>query len=221
MMRFMPGPDYFYRTGYQNPFHQFEETKPKSDSIFSLINDKENLNRINKIANEGVNHIVAAFYIQSVQQSRNAKNNENSGTNIIRRASVPVNSVSLEGTEQPQLQQTQINPIKENEAILNQGTVSLLNNNTAMTNPNISTDLKSETTAKNSFTGNIPDKPDIQLTNNNSQRKSSFTNIFNDNFTPDLNEITANQLSSVNDMVKKLKENKIGEIIDKNMNSKE
>jgi len=93
-MKYFNVPEYYYRAQYpQHPFNLEHEPKPKGESIFNLLNDKESLNRINKIANQGVNHIVAAFYIKSVQQIR-AKASE--PANIPRRASVPVNSVNLE-----------------------------------------------------------------------------------------------------------------------------
>jgi hypothetical protein len=97
-MKYFNVPEYYYHGQYPPHAFNFEhEPKPKGESIFNLINDKESLNRINKIANQGVNHIVAAFYIKSVQQNR-AKGSESN--NLVRRASVPVNSVPLEDKEE-------------------------------------------------------------------------------------------------------------------------
>jgi hypothetical protein len=50
-------------------------------------------------------------------------------------------------------------------------------------------------------------------------RKNSIcnlnTNMFNDKFSPDVNEITTNQLNIVNDMMRKINENKTNEFSDK------
>lgn len=97
-MKYYNIPEYYYRGQFPpNPYNYEQELKPKGESIFNLINDKESLNRINKIANQGVNPIVAAFFIKSVQQNR-AKANE--PTNPTRRAPVPVNSIPLDEKEE-------------------------------------------------------------------------------------------------------------------------
>ncbi len=97
-MKYYNVPEYYYRGQYPpQPYNFEQEPKPKGESIFNLINDKESLNRINKIANQGVNHIVAAFYIKSVQQNR-AKTNEPSS--LVRRAPVPVNSIPLDDKDE-------------------------------------------------------------------------------------------------------------------------
>ncbi len=164
-------PDLFIRPAYNGSFNFEQEVKPKSESYFNLINDKENLNRINKIANEGVNHIVAAFYIKSVQQSKVTKNNQSSNNNSIPRrssTSVPVNSVNLE-----------------------------------------------EDNANTNGSEQLNNSENYQ---NNEKEKMTFgglnTSLFNDKFTPDINEFTENQLNTVNDVMKKLKENKINEFVD-------
>jgi hypothetical protein len=122
-MKYFNVPEYYYRGQYpQPPFNFEQEPKPKGESIFNLINDKESLNRINKIANQGVNHIVAAFYIKSVQQNK-AKTSEMS--NVGRRvsaASVPINSVPLDDKEEseenlPKSSDSNTNVTKSNEQI--------------------------------------------------------------------------------------------------------
>lgn len=125
-----------------------EETKPKSESIFNLINDKENLNRINKIANEGVNHIVAAFFIKSAQQSKSKQHNDTIQGGVIKRS--PISSINL----------------------------------------------------------------------NDANCDKHITNMFNDKLAPDVNETTVNQLNTVSDVVKRIKENKLNEIIEKEYNLK-
>jgi hypothetical protein len=105
-MKYYNVPEYYYRGQFPpHPYNYEQELKPKGESIFNLINDKESLSRINKIANQGVNPIVAAFYIKSVQQNR-AKANEPS--NPIRRAPVPVNSIPLDEKEENEEGQTKI-----------------------------------------------------------------------------------------------------------------
>jgi len=165
----------YLRPTYNGAFNMDHEIKPKSESYFNLINDKENLNRINKIANEGVNHIVAAFYIKSVQQIAAAKNIDNVNNIIQRRSSnsIPINSVNLD---------EDTNNTHNNE---------IINNNFFPSTSN----LENNQIEKNAF-----------------QLKM---NIFNDKFTTDVNEITANQLNTVNDVMKRLKEKKMNEFNDK------
>ena len=210
-MRLFGMPDYFYRPGYPTQFEQ--EHKPKSESIFNLINDKENLNRINKIANEGVNHIVAAFFIKSVQQSRMAKNNDN----IIqpRRSSVPVNSVNL--NEDGNSQENNFNAtsdVKDVVSNIETHPNELIENNTMRTNNNASVNSAHSDSPKNKSNGDAGSIP--QINKYSIPNLNINTNIFNDKYSPDINEFTANQLNTVNDVVKKLKENKISEMIDKN-----
>lgn len=153
---------------YPGSLFNFDDNKPKNESIFNLINDKENLNRINKIANEGVNHIVAAFYIKSVQQTRmNAARQQETNTNI--------------------------RPI----SLVDQEIQNAITGNSA--NSNLSNNESSS--PKNKQLGNF--------------------NMFNDKCSPDVNEFTASQLNSVNDIMKKLKENKMSEIIEKDYSRKE
>jgi hypothetical protein len=169
--------DFYYKPGFN-----FEgEPKTKSDSIFNLINDKENLNRINKIANEGVNHIVAAYFIKSVQQSRAAKSDLPS----TRRSSVPVNSVTLQEDNSPQEVET-----------------------------NSSANLL---TSKAKEVDEIESKRQSQSQNENSKFHNGLnfnTSMFNDKYSSDVNEFTNNQLNTVHDVVKKLKENKISEMVE-------
>jgi hypothetical protein len=186
-----------------NPFQNLNyeaEQKPKNESIFNLINDKENLNRINKIANEGVNHIVAAFYIKSVQQHKNLTRHTSEGgsqgTTLQRRASLPTSSLIENNLEQSTTQ----------GSVPHQQTTNceLNNNNSA---PNLHPQSSFQQLINN------PNLPNNNLLPN----KSLITNIFNDKFSNDVNEFTASQLNTVNDMMKKIKENKMTDIIEKDM----
>jgi hypothetical protein len=204
-MRLLAPPDFYYRQGYPPQFEQ--EPKNKNESIFNLINDKENLNRINKIANEGVNHIVAAFFIKSVQQSRQAKN-INELPNQQRRSSVPINSVNLgddkEQSSSHSNENLNLNETQQNVNNLNQVQPSSPES-LSVQNGNTSPRHKS---AQES--GSNPHVSKYTLNNLNLN-----TNIFNDKCSTDIHEFTDNQLNTVNDVLKKLKENKISEIIDK------
>jgi hypothetical protein len=201
-MRLMAPQDFYYRQGYPPQFEQ--EPKNKNESIFNLINDKENLNRINKIANEGVNHIVAAFFIKSVQQSRQPKNTQEISSQQ-RRSSVPINSVNL-GEEKEQSTPGNENNINE--------LLSNINNQISMQPPSPhSLSVQNGNTSprhKSIETGTNPQVSKYTLSNMNLN-----TGIFNDKCSTDVHEFTDNQLNTVNDVLKKLKENKISGIIDK------
>jgi hypothetical protein len=63
-------PDYMYHyqegnlPGYNNIFDRAD--------LFNMLNDKEVLNRQARLSNEGVNNMVAAYFIKNVQQKRNS-----------------------------------------------------------------------------------------------------------------------------------------------------
>ncbi len=180
--------EFYYKQG----FHAEGGPKNKSDSIFNLINDKENLSRINKIANEGVNHIVAAYFIKSVQQSRSVKNEV---TMLPRRSSVPINSVSLiEDLPQEGDERHLCSKAKELEDL--------------------------DTWSQNEKKQTTSNQAQTFLENANYLNSLSLkTSMFNDKYTSEVNEFTNNQLNTVNDIVKKLKDNKISEHIENTGNS--
>ena len=201
-MRLMAPPEYYYRSGFPGQYDQ--EPKQKNESIFNLINDKENLNRINKIANEGVNHIVAAFYIKSVQQSRQSKNQE--GNTLQRRSSVPVSSVNLgDDKDQSTHSNDNINEIPQH--------TNMISNLNVASSP--------EGNSLQNGSGSPRYKANVDTSSNGQAGKYNFpnlnlnTNIFNDKCNTDIHEFTDNQLNLVNDVVKKLTEKKFPEIIDK------
>ena len=202
-MRLLAPPDFYYRQGYPPQFEQ--EPKNKNESIFNLINDKENLNRINKIANEGVNHIVAAFFIKSVQQSRQPKNTPEISSQQ-RRSSVPINSVNLgEEKEQSYVCNENININEIHPNLNSQNPVHPFSpQSSSVQNGNTSPRHKSIDPGAN------PQVSKYTLSN-----ISLNAGIFNDKSSTDLHEITDNQLNTVNNVLKKLNENKRSEIIDK------
>lgn len=176
-MKYFNVQDYYYRG--QFPQHQYnieQEPKPKGESIFNLINDKESLNRINKIANQGVNHIVAAFYIKSVQQNR-AKANE-TNNNLGRRTSVtsvPINSVSLDYKE-------------DNEEIPQKNRDSNINS------------TKSNMQSKELKEKDVIDK---ESSNSDDATKDINKNNFNDNNLVNNNQDLGNQVNRENSVNKK------------------
>lgn len=178
-MQMMP-PEIYAQQGLPYPPYSFPLEEKNRGSIFNLISDKENLNRINKIANEGVNHIVAAFYIKSIQQRKSQKNEGGS----LRRASVPVSEVNLnEGNDdKPDEVQREYayEPTKDDQE--------------KMQSP-----VEKAETDKNNL-----DKLNFDV-----------GNIFNDKYTQNINELTHQQLSSVSDLMKKIKGDNISKIIEK------
>jgi hypothetical protein len=62
-------PDFMYR--YQEGHLPFNNIYDRND-LFNLLNDRETLNRQARLTNEGVNNIVAAYFIKNVQQKRSS-----------------------------------------------------------------------------------------------------------------------------------------------------
>jgi hypothetical protein len=55
---------YQYQEGYNNMFDR--------EGLFNMFNDKEILTKQNRITSEGINNIVAAYFIKTVQQKRSS-----------------------------------------------------------------------------------------------------------------------------------------------------
>jgi hypothetical protein len=61
-------PDFLYRfqeghiPGYNNIYER--------NDFFNMLNDRENVNKQNRLTTEGINNIVAAYFIKTVQQKR-------------------------------------------------------------------------------------------------------------------------------------------------------
>jgi hypothetical protein len=67
-MRMSQIPEYLYQI-QQNPFAGYNNIYERD--IINVFNDREILNRQARMTSEGVNNIVAAFFIKSVQGKRN------------------------------------------------------------------------------------------------------------------------------------------------------
>lgn len=148
-------------TQNQNPFH-FENIR----HVPAILPTRN----IHEITSEGVNHIVAAHFIKSVQvaRSKSATSSNESKRNAV-----------------DELMQVN-NNVNNNSSAFNANAASASNN----------------------------------MNTNNLLNNANMLNSSNSSFTPNINDFTNIQLNTVNDMMKKLKENKISDMLHSEVNEK-
>jgi hypothetical protein len=127
-MRFLGIPDYYQRLN--------TEAEIKRNDIFSLINDKEKTS--NKLENVGVNNIVAAFYIKSVQKSRQVEITNN----LSKASSSIINNDTNLNDEIKTNQELKLDGEHQADSSNNKIKYPFSNLNSNMFNDKISSDLK-------------------------------------------------------------------------------
>jgi hypothetical protein len=159
----------------------------RNTNINPNIETKESTRPLSDLTTMGFNHIVAAHYIKSVQNARSVQNSNVSFKSV--NASTGASQAGNQGANQEN-QPTSQDKINNN------------NNNNENNNKDMNNDMN------NISINNIDNNKKVTAFDNNKPKE---------NITSDVNSFTNLQLNSVNDLIKKLQENKMNELVQKDI----